>query len=327
MKKRNRKTQKGINTQTTDVKCLYKELERINSKSDLFLSTPVVKNICKELEQVKAKSLGRQKKLELEGSSLERRKKILEVLDKEHKEETQNLTDSVLDTIGDLVREGKLPLSFLEDLLEEIKKPSKEVELKSYSNQTNGKHMGAIPLLVNNEEGSVENEARSVVNELTAKLSLKKQSSEPPASSQNNKPVEKVNYSIDDLSLMSAIAAGDTEVVSALLQPGRCEINKINIAGRTPLMSAVDGKHIEIVRMLLSDPNIDPNIIDDILGRTALMYAVIDNQAEIVKELLSSEKVDPNIKDVRVGGCTALAYATNYKHNNLYFPVACHGYI
>ncbi len=76
----------------------------------------------------------------------------------------------------------------------------------------------------------------------------------------------------------------------------RGQINATNAAGQTPLIVASSCGHFEIVKLLLSLPNIDVNIVDK-FGYTALTRAIKaeQNAFETVTELLKAHNLDLNI--------------------------------
>lgn len=113
--------------------------------------------------------------------------------------------------------------------------------------------------------------------------------------------------------LIHAAARGYTSMVKDLLAHGA----NPNVIGTnaeiTALMAAIENSNINtnnninVIRVLLEHPNLDPNIGDPLLGSTALMGAVVDGKLEIAKELLKNEKTDPNLKNKF--GATALMMA------------------
>ena len=59
--------------------------------------------------------------------------------------------------------------------------------------------------------------------------------------------------------------------------------------GSTPLIIASDRGHVEIVKLLLSQPGIEINSKDD-KGRTPLMYSAYEGRTEIVQILVIKTK-------------------------------------
>lgn len=68
-------------------------------------------------------------------------------------------------------------------------------------------------------------------------------------------------------------------------------------------------RHVDIVKLLLSRPDIDPNFVAG-GGQTALMLACADQEPDVVKLLLDQEKIDVNRQDDN--GRTALCKAAYY---------------
>lgn len=64
--------------------------------------------------------------------------------------------------------------------------------------------------------------------------------------------------------------------------------------------------HVDLVKLLLIYPDIDPNIQDE-YGYTPLMWAVERGQLDVVKELLAHKSISPNIRSKN--GLSALALA------------------
>jgi len=83
-------------------------------------------------------------------------------------------------------------------------------------------------------------------------------------------------------------------------------LNSLNKDGITPLILAIQYSKIEIVKMLLDNPNIDINIQDK-NGHTALIHAITNNKIEIVKMLLDHPNIDINFQNKN--GNTALIHA------------------
>ena len=85
-------------------------------------------------------------------------------------------------------------------------------------------------------------------------------------------------------------------------------VNHQTSDGKTCLMAAIIGGHIETVAFLLTLPGINVNAKDN-EGRTALMYAAILGYANIVKLLRKRNDLDVNLQDLH--GKTALMHAVN----------------
>lgn len=108
--------------------------------------------------------------------------------------------------------------------------------------------------------------------------------------------------------LISAAERGDTPAVAELLAQG-APINAQDTRGRTAVMAATHGNHVETVRALIAagaDINIRDHIKDNVL-----LYAGAEGQLEIVR-LAVAAKADPRLTN-RFGG-TALIPAAERGH-------------
>ena len=92
-----------------------------------------------------------------------------------------------------------------------------------------------------------------------------------------------------------ACILGRSKCVKALIEDDRIHINITDRYGQTPLYRAVYFGHLEVVKVLLSSSDIDPNILT--WGETPLHKAHVFGQKEIMKELLKDNRTDPNIPD------------------------------
>jgi ankyrin repeat protein len=81
----------------------------------------------------------------------------------------------------------------------------------------------------------------------------------------------------------AALEDNVTALTVLLMNKARVDnINKKDLAGRTPLMNAVINKHINIVQLLLNTKVCQKNI-KDIVGNTALHHACFDNSIDIIE--------------------------------------------
>eukprot|EP00833_Pecoramyces_ruminatium_P018881 jgi/Orpsp1_1/1192913/evm.model.d7180000096881.1 len=83
--------------------------------------------------------------------------------------------------------------------------------------------------------------------------------------------------------------------------------NNFKFSKFTPLLIAVYENHVELVKILLSHPDIEVNEKDTLRELTALLLATSMGNTEMVKLLLDHPKININIQDKN--GYTALAYA------------------
>lgn len=108
--------------------------------------------------------------------------------------------------------------------------------------------------------------------------------------------------------LLAASADKDSvAVVSLLLTVPSVDVNKSNLAGETPLHVSCRHGNTEIVRQLLLSDEVDINRQDLAQLRTPLMVAVKLGLRDIVQLLVSQPDIEPNIVDKK--GLTALAIA------------------
>src|SRR5688572_17689055 len=85
-----------------------------------------------------------------------------------------------------------------------------------------------------------------------------------------------------------ACARGNLEIVSILIdKTTRKMLNKLDAAGYTPLMDAVEGNHMEVVRMLLA-LGAEVNARSADLGQTALRIAAGQGTLEMVRVLVEA---------------------------------------
>jgi hypothetical protein len=84
-------------------------------------------------------------------------------------------------------------------------------------------------------------------------------------------------------------------VVKLLLADARLDPNMTNrYGGTTALIIAARYGHVPVVTLLLADERVDPNIANED-GDTALILSVFKGRDSVVKLLLADERVDPNI--------------------------------
>jgi len=85
----------------------------------------------------------------------------------------------------------------------------------------------------------------------------------------------------------------------------------VTIFGRTPLLWAAECGHEEVVRMLLTRQDINPDLAGT--GWTPLLLAAKHGHGGVVKMLLERENVDPNRADTQYGR-TPLSWAAGHGH-------------
>ena len=71
------------------------------------------------------------------------------------------------------------------------------------------------------------------------------------------------------------------------------------------LIEALDAKRTDIVKTLLAQADLDPNLTDELFGNTALIDASYAGNNEVVEELIGDPRTVINFKTER-SGLTAL---------------------
>ena len=95
----------------------------------------------------------------------------------------------------------------------------------------------------------------------------------------------------NDYKLLNAAKAGDLTLVKALVSAGDVDINVIDSFQSSPLMMAVDNRHLAVAEYLLQN-GADIHL-DNKYGYTPLMQAVMRNDANMVSMLLDKgAKID-----------------------------------
>lgn len=112
--------------------------------------------------------------------------------------------------------------------------------------------------------------------------------------------------------LFGAAQEGNEDSVEQLLgrPQGEIDINATNPHGRTPISIAAERGHDTVVRLLLGQDEIKPDLKDR-QGRTPLSYAAEQGHATVVKSLLERDDVDPNSRDKN--DLTPLLYAAGVR--------------
>lgn len=111
----------------------------------------------------------------------------------------------------------------------------------------------------------------------------------------------------------SAAYDGNLKTIRDLV--GNVDINAQNFRGLTALHCAVFGTHEEVVKYLLTVPEIDINFQDHSEGNTPLIRAVRSGRESIVKLLLEAPHVDIEAQDN--AGETALMWAAYFGYTNM----------
>lgn len=112
---------------------------------------------------------------------------------------------------------------------------------------------------------------------------------------------------LDNNSLHQLVKDGNVAAVERLLVKDNESINELDANGMAPLHYAAARGHIEIVRLLLTQNNLNINVQAPITNITPLHYAATHGHVEIIKLLLATRNVIADARDHH--GETALHYA------------------
>jgi len=119
------------------------------------------------------------------------------------------------------------------------------------------------------------------------------------------------------LELCQAAKEGDHETVMSALSSGADPNTKSQDWNKTrPIILAAAAGHVNIVKTLLADERLDPNLTDELFGNTALIDASYAGNSEVVEELVADPRTDINYKTER-SGLTALMQAARYGHSKV----------
>lgn len=115
---------------------------------------------------------------------------------------------------------------------------------------------------------------------------------------------------IQDSAYLYAGAQGRTEILDYMLQHADIDFSVVNRYGGNTLIPAAEKGHIDTVRLLVANPNIDINFQNN-FGYTALIEAVAltdgSKTFQDIVQILVDNGADTNIRDN--SGKTALDYA------------------
>ena len=119
---------------------------------------------------------------------------------------------------------------------------------------------------------------------------------------------------LEDINPASAIHfvayLGLTKLVSKWLEDGS-EPDVEDKDGRTPFFWAVSGGHKDVVKLLMTREDVNPNVRDRTRGKTPLIVAVMKQNLVIVELLLACKDIELNTKAVS-NGWSALSYAVGH---------------
>ncbi|KAK3258774.1 hypothetical protein CYMTET_32196 [Cymbomonas tetramitiformis] len=105
------------------------------------------------------------------------------------------------------------------------------------------------------------------------------------------------------------------EIVKILLTQPSVDLNRGDEVGRSPLWRACENNNVALAELLLAQPSINVNAVDQEAGRTPLHNACRVGNKDLVKLLLRKKEIKPNIGDR--GGQTALGAACDFGLRNL----------
>lgn len=103
---------------------------------------------------------------------------------------------------------------------------------------------------------------------------------------------------------------GHEPLVRLLLSDPDVEPNKTNDHGSTAFLQACAGGKVSVVKLLLSDKRVNTNIVNR-YGFTALIIAASKNHSSVVKLLLDDGRVDPNVRSSIEGNTALICAARN----------------
>lgn len=103
---------------------------------------------------------------------------------------------------------------------------------------------------------------------------------------------------------------GHEPLVRLLLSDPDVEPNKTNDHGSTAFLQACAGGKVSVVKLLLSDKRVNTNIVNR-YGFTALIIAASNNHSSVVKLLLDDGRVDPNVRSSIEGNTALICAARN----------------
>jgi ankyrin repeat domain-containing protein 50 len=113
--------------------------------------------------------------------------------------------------------------------------------------------------------------------------------------------------------LLSAATYGHIDVVRVLLEARKTNVNPKDDWGWTPLMWAINYRHIPVIKLLL-EHKADVNIRDN-TGMTPLHFATQYGQFKIAKLILQTGRADVNMPDL--AGLTPLHQAARWKQHDI----------
>ncbi|XP_046567525.1 serine/threonine-protein phosphatase 6 regulatory ankyrin repeat subunit C-like [Haliotis rubra] len=117
--------------------------------------------------------------------------------------------------------------------------------------------------------------------------------------------------------LYGACYSGSVDEVTRILRRDGVDINTRWSNGRTPVMAAADGQHVDVFK-LLRRKGADLSVVDED-NNTILHIACVRNNLKIVKLILSEGNIDINVKGKR--GLTPVMLAARHGCKHVYLEL------
>lgn len=124
-----------------------------------------------------------------------------------------------------------------------------------------------------------------------------------------------LNISDPNQKLFDAVDGKNVTNINILIHCDETDINTMNSEWKTPLLVACNNDQAQVVKVLLSHPNIDVNAMDWIEGMSGLQMACWYGYSEVAWLLLQSPEIDVN--DVDMNGQTPLLLASEDGHTEI----------
>ena len=117
--------------------------------------------------------------------------------------------------------------------------------------------------------------------------------------------------------LCQAVKDGDNASVERALSLGADPNLQTKDWNKTrPIILAAAAGHLDIIKTLLSQPHLDPNLTDELFGNTALIDASYAGNTEVVEELVKDNRTEVNFRTER-SGLTALMQVRDDSYPNI----------
>ena len=127
--------------------------------------------------------------------------------------------------------------------------------------------------------------------------------------------VECPTISNPNVDFLNAVKEGNNKIVSTLIHCKDTDVNAYNTDGETPLIIASRDGNKDIVKLLLSHPQIDTDVREVMVGKSALHMACWYGHPEVAMLFLQRSEIDINEVDWK--GQTALRLTSDYGHSEV----------